>query len=270
MSRLNQIINNHKPDFKRRCPTVENGTTLMTIQSMTCWLQVTLSCTTELLCLTQPINNSITIVTVINVYQFSKTFCSRFPQEHRICLFPPFNFKRQCIIQRYRGTTFLFWRYECTAPPSGHTQSNLVRFCGSLMLCVAQRKVCLSSTKQPSFMTNKRKILICIDKLFLFFSFLPVPCLFNNFISICILYLEGDTANRQVLVILQHAEILGHQGSSMDETHCWLCVTLPVVVLLCHVLKPGQTKVRRRLVALRNPESRQRRRVLLFSSFHFP
>lgn len=120
-------------------------------------------------------------------------------------------------------------------------------------------------------MTNKRKILICIDYLFLFFTFLPVPSLFNYLISICILYLEGDAANRQVLVILQHAEILGHQGSSMDETHCRLCVTLPVVVLLCHVLKPGQTEVRRRLVALCDPESRQRRRVLLlFSSFHFP
>lgn len=41
----NQIIN-HRADFKRRCPTVGNGTNLMTIQSMTCWLlQLRASCT---------------------------------------------------------------------------------------------------------------------------------------------------------------------------------------------------------------------------------
>lgn len=64
-------------------------------------------------------------------------------------------------------------------------------------------------------------------------------------------------------MILQHAEILGHQGSSVDETHRRLSVTLSVVVLLCHVLQPGQTEVRRRLIALRNPERGRRRSVLL-------
>lgn len=73
------------------------------------------------------------------------------------------------------------------------------------------------------------------------------------YISVCVVYLKGDTANRQVLVILQHAEVLSHQGGGVDQTHCRLGVTLPVVVLLCHVLQPGQTEVRRRLVALCYP-----------------
>lgn len=70
---------------------------------------------------------------------------------------------------------------------------------------------------------------------------------------IAVLYLKGDAANRQVLVVFQHAEIFGHQGSSVDQTHSRLSVTLPVVVLLCHVLQPGQTEVRRRLVPLCYP-----------------
>lgn len=79
---------------------------------------------------------------------------------------------------------------------------------------------------------------------------------------IYVFYLEGDAANRQVLVILQHAEILGHQGSGVDQTHRRLSVALPVVVFLRHVLQPGQTQVRRCLVALRYPEEGKRRRVL--------
>ena len=75
------------------------------------------------------------------------------------------------------------------------------------------------------------------------------------------LYLEGDAANRQVLVILKHAEVLSHQGSSVDQTHGRLSVTLPVVVLLSHVLQPGQAEVRRSLVALRYPVEYWRRKV---------
>lgn len=86
------------------------------------------------------------------------------------------------------------------------------------------------------------------------------------YICICVVYLEGDAANRQVLVILQHAEILGHQGSSVDQTHSRLSVTLPVVVLLCHVLQPGQTEVRRCLVALRYPEEGRRQKTLNYSA----
>lgn len=67
------------------------------------------------------------------------------------------------------------------------------------------------------------------------------------------IYLKCDTANRQVLVILQHAEVFGHEGGSVDQTHSRLSVTLPVVVFLCHVLEPGQTQVRRRLVTLCYP-----------------
>uniref|UniRef100_A0A3Q1G6E4 Secreted protein n=1 Tax=Acanthochromis polyacanthus TaxID=80966 RepID=A0A3Q1G6E4_9TELE len=48
-------------------------------------------------------------------------------------------------------------------------------------------------------------------------------------------------------------------------------VTLSVVVLLCHVLQPGQTEVRRRLVALCYPTEGKRTRVVFFfpSYFHY-
>lgn len=85
---------------------------------------------------------------------------------------------------------------------------------------------------------------------------------------IWVIYLKSDAANRQVLVIFQHAEILGHQCSSVYQTHSRLSVTLPVVVFLCHVLQPGQTEVRRRLVALCYPEEVRRRGALwLFFQF---
>lgn len=77
----------------------------MTIQSMTCCLQVSVlyQSATEVLCLTQPIDNSITIVTVINVcYQFSETVCSHAPTGAHLP-FPPFQLQRQCIMQWYQG-----------------------------------------------------------------------------------------------------------------------------------------------------------------------
>lgn len=40
----------------------------------------------------------------------------------------------------------------------------------------------------------------------------------------------------------------------MNQAHRRLCVTLPVVVLLCHVLQPGETQIRWRLVAFRDPK----------------
>lgn len=78
ISRPNQIFN-HVADFKRRCPTVENGTNLMSAQSMTCCLQVTMSCTAsaaDVLCLTQSIDNGVAMVTLmIACYRFSETVC---------------------------------------------------------------------------------------------------------------------------------------------------------------------------------------------------
>lgn len=68
-----------------------------------------------------------------------------------------------------------------------------------------------------------------------------------------ITYLEGDAAHRQVLVVLQHAEVLSHQGCGVHQTHCRLGEALLAVMLLSHVLKPGQAQIRWRLVALRNP-----------------
>lgn len=87
---------------------------------------------------------------------------------------------------------------------------------------------------------------------FMFLCFSPKNLL-SLYVYVCVVYLKGDTANRQVLVILQHAEVLSHQGGSVHQTHCRLRVTLPVVVLLCHVLQPGQAEVRRRLVAFCYP-----------------
>lgn len=82
ISRLNQIFN-HVADFKRRCPTVENGTNLMSVQSMTCCLQVTGSRTTSadyFLCFTQSIDTAVAMVTMmIACYRFNETVCSQRP-----------------------------------------------------------------------------------------------------------------------------------------------------------------------------------------------
>lgn len=67
-------------------------------------------------------------------------------------------------------------------------------------------------------------------------------------------HLEGDAANRQVLVVLQHAQIFGHQGGSVDQAHGRLGVAFSDVVLLSHVLQPRQPEVRRGLVALGDSE----------------
>lgn len=104
----------------------------------------------------------------------------------------------------------------------------------------------------------------CISCYFFTLSLSMCLCLaYVVYIYIFVTYLEGDTANRQVLVVLQHAEVLGHQGSSMDQTHSRLSVTLPVVVFLRHVLQPSQTEVRRCLVTLRYPGETRRRRIFV-------
>lgn len=143
ISHLNQTIN-YTADFKSRCPTMGNGANLMTIQSMTCWLvQDTLTCKVPLRSCLWHINNSITIVTVVNVcHHFSWTVCSHDPTGH--VHFPSFQLLRHCIILWYQGTIFLWWRYDRTAPPSGHRQPNLDRFPGEqLLLCAVQGRICL-------------------------------------------------------------------------------------------------------------------------------
>lgn len=49
-------------------------------------------------------------------------------------------------------------------------------------------------------------------------------------------YLEGDTANRKVLSVLEHAEVFGNQGGTVDQALGSLCVVVPLRVLPCHVL----------------------------------
>lgn len=80
--------------------------------------------------------------------------------------------------------------------------------------------------------------------------------LFFTVVGLCsyVSYLEGNAADRQVLVILQHAQVLRHECRSVDQTHGRLGVTISDVVVLRHVLQPRQPQVRGGLVALRNPE----------------
>lgn len=72
----------------------------------------------------------------------------------------------------------------------------------------------------------------------------------------CLSYLKADAAHRQVAVVLQHAQVLGHQGGCMHQAHGGLCEALLLSVFLCHVLEPSQPQVRRCLVALGNSEDR--------------
>lgn len=83
------------------------------------------------------------------------------------------------------------------------------------------------------------------------------------------MYLESDAAYREIFVVLEHAEILGHEGSSVDQAHSRLGVTFPVVVLLGHVLQPGQTEVRRRLVTLCYPAGKEVAGEVAFSLFFY-
>ena len=69
----------------------------------------------------------------------------------------------------------------------------------------------------------------------------------------CFSYLEGDAAHGQILAVLQHAQVLGHQSGAVHQTLGRLSVVVPLRVFARHVLKPRQPQVRRCLVALCNP-----------------
>lgn len=71
-------------------------------------------------------------------------------------------------------------------------------------------------------------------------------------------HLEGDAAHRQVLAVLQHAQVLSHQSGAVDQTLSRLGVVVPLRVFPSHVLKPRQPQVWGRLVALRNPGEEKR------------
>ncbi len=66
-------------------------------------------------------------------------------------------------------------------------------------------------------------------------------------------YLEGDTAYRQILAVLQHAQVFCHQGGAVHQTLSSLGVVVPLRVFSSHVLKPRQPQVWRRLVTFCNP-----------------
>lgn len=65
--------------------------------------------------------------------------------------------------------------------------------------------------------------------------------------------LEGDASHRQILAVLQHAEVLGHQSGAVHQTLSRLGVVVPLRVLPRHVLEPREPQVRRRLVAFGDP-----------------
>lgn len=73
--------------------------------------------------------------------------------------------------------------------------------------------------------------------------------------------LEGDASHGQVLAVLQHAEVFRHQGGAMHQALGRLGVVVPLGVLPRHVLEPREPQVRRRLVALGDPEAKTGRRT---------
>lgn len=72
-------------------------------------------------------------------------------------------------------------------------------------------------------------------------------------------YLKADTAHWEIAMIFKHAEVLGHQCCSMDKTHGCFCVALPLGVLLCHVLQPSQSQVRRCLISFGNSNNARKK-----------
>lgn len=145
-------------DFKRRCPTVENGTNLMTppindLLSAGCC--VLYQSTTEVLCFTEHINNSITMVTVINVcYQFSETVCSHVPIGAHLP-FPSFSFKATVLHSGAGGPYFHVDVTSVQLPPlDTHNQIWKASMGSSEMLC-AVVWVGLCSTEQPSLKSKR-------------------------------------------------------------------------------------------------------------------
>lgn len=49
-------------------------------------------------------------------------------------------------------------------------------------------------------------------------------------------YLEGDTANGEVATVLQHVEVLGYQGSAVDQAVGGFSMVASLGVLSGHVL----------------------------------
>lgn len=65
--------------------------------------------------------------------------------------------------------------------------------------------------------------------------------------------LKRNAANGQVATVLQHVEVLRHQGRAVDQAVGRLGVVASLAVFPRHVLQPRQAQVRRVLVALCNP-----------------
>lgn len=108
---------------------MENGTNLMSVQSMTCCLQVTMSCTAsaaDVLRLTQSIDNAVAMVTAMTAcYQFSETVCSQRPAGAHFP-FPPSQLQRHRGVRRRRGLYFHVDVMSVELPPlDTHTQPEL-------------------------------------------------------------------------------------------------------------------------------------------------
>lgn len=70
--------------------------------------------------------------------------------------------------------------------------------------------------------------------------------------------LKCDTSNWQVAAIFQHVEVFCHQCCTVDQTVGSFSMVSSLTVFSCHVLEPRQTQVRGVLVALCNPEKKER------------
>lgn len=70
-------------------------------------------------------------------------------------------------------------------------------------------------------------------------------------------HLKRDTAHREVFPVLQHAQVLSHQGCRVHQALGRLSMVAPLRMLPCHVLQPRQPQVGGILIALGNPKGRE-------------
>lgn len=69
------------------------------------------------------------------------------------------------------------------------------------------------------------------------------PCLRSHACVKLSPHLEGDAAHGQILPVLEHAQVLCHQSSAVNETLSRLGVVVPLRVFSSHVLQPSQPQV---------------------------
>lgn len=110
-----------------------------------------------------------------------ETGCSHLPTGAHLLFYSPLHLQRHGVKQIYQGIIFTCWRYECTAPPSGHTQPNMEAIHGEMWDFLAVHlKVCLHSTEQPTAIINKWRLLIlcpCVSGLKTYYLLVISVCI---------------------------------------------------------------------------------------------